>query len=154
MHSLKSVAVLTFSLLSSSLYADALITKTSSSGFSVEPTSETCNVYDNYVEVIKTGYFYGYPYDSIAYYSHNKGEDIRFALNMLSREIVLETPNYLCDAPVTEISATLDKQEYVLFDSGACGSDRKKRIGNGANMLVSIVDRYCPTTHDLEAPAN
>lgn len=65
------------------------------------------------------------------------------------KEVVVKKPNYLCDAPESTYFAINTRGERVeLFQSGGCGSPRINRAGPYSAHLRSILDRYCPMTHD------
>ena len=148
----KTVSAIVATLSCSSVVAAPLITKTNSSGFTIEPTTKVCSVYDYWVKVKETKYTQGDTIEKTRYYYHRKGRKIRRTLSNIKNENLISSPNYLCDGPTTNITASTSDESLVLFDSGACGSDRLERQGPKTELLTRIVNQYCPVTHDIVGP--
>lgn len=137
---------------SSILQAQALVEKTNASGFTMPEfvRSETCSVYPNYVKITnRYGGFSDQSFTTTEIVKVRISEGIENVLRTATEAKLSETDNYLCDAPSTSITANYGGQEYLLFTSGGCGSNRKQREGGAAQMLRDLVDRYCPVTHDF-----
>lgn len=59
----------------------------------------------------------------------------------------------VCDAPTTVIEAQAPNvKKFPLFRSGSCNQARAERIGGASHQLRSIVDSFCPETHDPGGP--
>jgi hypothetical protein len=131
----------------STVMALALVTKVSGSGF-VMPDwarSERCEVFAD--KVVTTRTFGG------------SDEDGRFTVRDVRRihitagisrilaraaaEAETSTPNDLCDAPSSSITAATEQGSFTLFNTGGCGSPRIERNGGASGMLIELANRYC-----------
>ncbi|WP_440056887.1 hypothetical protein ACSLBF_18570 (plasmid) [Pseudoalteromonas sp. T1lg65] len=161
---IKSALLVSLSLFATAAAAQPLITKTSGSGF-VMPDyvkTETCEVFSNYVKVdTQYGVYEGRKLSTSETINQqiNNHADINKLIALAAEEELAVTGNYICDAPGTAITAsyfdanTAEYKDVVLFRSGGCGSDRLERNGPFSNMLKSVVNKHCPTTHDYQ-PSN
>jgi len=133
-----------------------LVTKTSGGGF-VPPEwqrFESCQLFQNKVVV---EHDYGVTdTKSVKVVREEKVSitgDIGDLLVASSKEKLDKTPNGLCDAPETTVTAHMvgapqKDPGFILFASGGCGGDRLERQGPATSALRDLIDQYCPLTYD------
>lgn len=152
-----ALALLVSVACSSTFAADPLVTKVNASGFSLEPTRKVCEVYSLWTTVSESrlidGEFVEKQYsrwhgDSL-YEILLESNRIHRALKSVQNETLVASDNFICDAPTTNIKASVEGEDLVLFSSGGCGSDRLKRRGPNTEVLSEIASRYCSVTHDI-----
>jgi len=130
----------------------ALVTKTNNTGFVMPEYARTeiCEVFRNKVVITKKfGIFSENSFTSKEVRRINLSPSIKNTLQVAATEPLLESGNFLCDAPSTSIASNVAGEKIILFSSGGCGSPRLERQGGAAQMLKDLVAAYCPVTHDL-----
>jgi hypothetical protein len=131
-----------------------IIEKTNASGFTMPEyvRTETCQVYPTYVKITnRYGGFADQSVETTQILWVSVSEDVETILAKATEDSLIESGNYICDAPSTTITANYNGDEFTLFSSGGCGSKRQERQGGFAQILKDIVNRYCPVTHDFGA---
>ncbi|SMF63155.1 hypothetical protein [Pseudobacteriovorax antillogorgiicola] len=140
--------------LNSVAVGQALITKSNDSGYTLPEyvRNETCSVFTNRVVITKRyGGFNDKSFVTREVKRLNVSEGIRNILSLSQEEMLNKKPNLLCDAPTTRISMSVNGSDQILFASGGCGSPRLERTGPATQMLVDLVNTYCPKTFDFGA---
>ncbi len=147
------LSILLLSVISHNAFSQALVEKTNTSGFTMpaDVRTEICAIYPSYVKI--TNRYGGYTdmrFETTQILWVNVSEGIEGVLAAASSANLSESDNFICDAPATTIKARNSQgQDFVLFASGGCGSVRQSRDGGAARMLLDLINRYCPVTHDI-----
>lgn len=130
--------------------AKPLVTKSNSSGFTMEEWSrqETCEVYMNKVVIMKRyGGSKGFTLTETRAITLSSG--IQNAVKLAAAEKLEEKDNGLCDGPSTVIYTGERESAQILFSTGGCGSPRRNRSGPFSEALRNLASTYCPLTYDL-----
>lgn len=131
----------------STVMALALVTKVSGSGFVMMDwvRSERCEVFVD--KVVTTRSFGGSDEDGRFTVRDVREIHITAGINRILERAAAEaetsTPNNLCDAPSSSITAATEQGSFTLFDTGGCGSPRIERSGGASGMLIELANRYC-----------
>lgn len=150
------VSFLLASVASTSFGAEAIITKGNYSGFVQADyvRTELCEVFADKVVIT---HYYGANEDGIIKTVEERqvavGGSIQSVVAKAAAEAITVTNNSLCDGPSTSIEAHLEganaNEKILLFNTGGCGSSSQSRNGANAQMLVDLVNQYCPITYDF-----
>lgn len=125
----------------------ALVTKVSGSGYVMADwvRSERCEVFAD--KVVTTRTFGGSEEDGGFTVKDVRRIQITAGINRILERAAAEaetsTPNNLCDAPSSSITAAAEQGSFTLFNTGGCGSPRIERNGGASGMLIELANRYC-----------
>jgi hypothetical protein len=155
-HSILAFAILALPLFSTAAPAVApkpLVVKSSGAGFAPPEwqRSETCELYKNRVVITQTqGVANGTTVKLVREVAITLDGSVDTLLANAAAEKEKHEPNMMCDAPATVVSAYVasTKKDIQLYFTGGCGSDRIEREGAASSALRTLVDQFCPTTHD------
>jgi hypothetical protein len=131
----------------STVMALALVTKMSSSGYVMADwaRSERCDVFAD--KVVTTRSFGASEEDGRFTVMDVRRIQITAGIDKVLARAAAEdetsTPNNLCDAPSSSITAAQGQGTFTLFDTGGCGSPRIERKGGASGMLIELANRYC-----------
>jgi hypothetical protein len=140
--------------LASAAGADPLIVKSNFSGYTPAELvrTERCEVHADKVRIVSD-------FGAAEELSFQLTEDtpitlsagIANVLRAAGNETLESTPDYVCDAPSTIVEAFPGGANgpLVLFTSGGCGTARQLRKGAATQMLLDLVNKFCPTTNDF-----
>lgn len=158
---MKKIAQVVFStlLLSTTAlarYNGPIIEKSSGGGFTPPEWSqfETCQIFQNKVVITKSFAGGELVTKEVRSLSVSGTGSLLGVVAKASLEALESRENGLCDAPTTQITASLIApndtiEKVVLFSSGGCGTPRLERNGAYASALKEVVNSYCAKTMDI-----
>ncbi len=127
-----------------------IVTKTNSSGFTMADfiRNETCELYADRVVITKS---YGLDHTITETRMIDLAGDIMALLQEAADDELTQSPNFLCDAPGTLITAGEGRlpEAITLFSSGGCGQMKEKREGGASARLKDMILTYCPTVNSF-----
>lgn len=117
-----------------------LIEKTNVSGFAPKEHQffEDCKVYQDGVFIKRSHSEKSHT----NFIPHEFKENIPELIQQARLEEAVSFALRRCDAPETTIMA----QDLELYQSGSCETSKVQRKGPATDMLIKLVDEFCPTT--------
>lgn len=133
-------------MLTTSAFGEALMTKTNLAGFQPADTirTEKCEIFADKVVITK---HYGVRMKTVEEKAVELVGPIEAIMQASQQEPVTKKPGRICDAPGTVIEANLDGETFLLFRSSDCGIEGLRREGSATSILMDIMVAYCPVIH-------